>query len=85
MKKRTIILYDLKDKTQTEKVHVLGKLYGHLDRSNYNYRYERIGGLSKIQFKKYRKMVIELKDSKNLPKVLELLNKLKIKAEVAII
>ena len=56
-----------------------------LDKSNYEYQYKRIGGLSKIQFKKYRKMVIELKDDKNLPKVLELLNKLKIKAEVAII
>ena len=85
MKKRTIILYDLKTKTQTEKVKALGMLYGYLDKSNYEYQYKRIGGLSKIQFKKYRKMVIELKDDKNLPKVLELLNKLKIKAEVAII
>ena len=28
MKKRTIILYDLKTKTQTEKVKALGMLYG---------------------------------------------------------
>lgn len=85
MEKRAIILYDLKAKTQTEKVKTLRKLYGYLDKSNYDYNYNRIGGLSNIQFKKYRKMIIELNDSKNLPKVIELLKKLEIDAEVAII
>ena len=41
MKKRTIILYDLKTKTQTEKVKALRMLYGYLDKSNYEYQYKK--------------------------------------------
>ena len=83
MKSRTIILYDLQDKTQTEKVSALRKLYGYRDKSNYNYKYDRTGELSEVEFTKQKKMVIELKDSNDLSKVIEILGKLKIKAEVA--
>ena len=83
MKSKTIILYDLQGKTQSEKVQALRKLYGYRDKSNYNYRYNRTGEISDIKFIKSKKMIIELKDSKNLAKVIEILNKLKIKAEVA--
>lgn len=83
MKSKTIILYDLQGKTQTEKVQTLRKLYGYRDRSNYNYKYDRTGELSDVGFTKQKKMVIELKDSKDLAKVIEILGKLKIKAEVA--
>ena len=83
MKQRTIILYDLQGKAQTEKVQALRKLYGYRDKSNYSYKYDRTGELSNIEFTKQKKMVIELKESKDLAKVIEILGKLKIKAEVA--
>lgn len=83
MRPRTIILYDLQGKTQTEKVQALRKLYGYRDKSNYSYKYDRTGELLDIDFTKHKKMVIELKNSKDLAKVVEILNKLKIKAEVA--
>lgn len=83
MKARTIILYDLQGKAQTEKVQAIRKLYGYQDKSNYNYKYDRTGELSEVEFTKHKKMVIELKDSKDLAKVIEILSKLKIKAEVA--
>lgn len=83
MKPRTIILYDLQGKTQAEKVQALRKLYGYRDKSNYNYKYDRAGDISDIGFTKHKKMVIELKDSKDLAKIIEILGKLKIKAEVA--
>ena len=83
MKQRIIILYDLQGKTQTEKVQALRKLYGYRDKSNYNYKYDRTGELANIEFTKQKSMVIELKDNKDLAKVIEILGKLKIKAEVA--
>jgi hypothetical protein len=83
MKQRTIILYDLQGKAQTEKVQALRKLYGYRDKSNYSYKYDRTGELSNVEFTKQKKMVLELKDSKDLAKVIEILGKLKIKAEVA--
>jgi len=83
MKPRTIILYDLKGKTQSEIVQTLRKLYGYRDKSNYDYTYDRTGEFSKIKFDKYKKNIIELKNDKDLAKVIEILNKLKIKAEVA--
>ncbi len=83
MKQRTIILYDLQGKAQTEKVQALRKLYGYRDKSNYSYKYDRTGELSDIEFTKQKKMVIELKENKDLAKVIEILGKLKIKAEVA--
>ena len=85
MKQKTIILYDLKDKKQSEKVLALRKLYGYKDKSNYNYKYDRTGELSNLEFTKSKKMIIELKNNKDLTKTMEILNKLKIKAEVAII
>ena len=83
MQQKTIILYDLKGKTQSEKVQALRKLYGYRDKSNYVYKYDRTGELSNIEFNKTEKMVIELKKIKDVSKVIEILNKLKIKAEVA--
>lgn len=83
MKQKTIILYDLKGKNQSEKVQALRKLYGYRDRSNYIYKYNRTGELSNIKFNKKEKMVIELKNIKDLAKVIEILSKLKIEAEVA--
>lgn len=82
MKKKTLILYDLKDKPQKEKVAVIRKLYGYRDKSNYDYTYDRIGALEKISYTKKKMTVLELKDANDLPKVIELLNKLNIRTEV---
>ena len=83
MKSKTIILYDLQGKTQSEKVQTLRKLYGYRDKSNYSYKYDRTGELSNVEFTKYKKMIIELKNSKDLARVSEILKKLNIEFEVA--
>ena len=61
----------------------LRKLYGYRDKSNYNYKYGQTGELSDMEFKKSKKMIIELKDSKDLAKIIEILTRLKIKADAA--
>ncbi|MDP2750443.1 MAG: hypothetical protein Q8O89_06440 [Nanoarchaeota archaeon] len=82
MKQKTIILYDLKGKTQSEKVQTIRKLYGYRDKSNYNYEYERTGELTNIKFNKSEKTVIVLKHEKDLAKVVEILQKAKINIEI---
>lgn len=83
MTKKTIILYNLKDKTQSEKVQALRKLFGYRDRSNYDYQYERTGELVKVKLSKSKKSVLELDNEKDLAKVAEVFKKLKIQFEVA--
>ena len=61
----------------------LRKLYGYHDKSNYNYQYDRTGILSDVKFTKQKKMVIEIRDSKDLAKVAEIFKNLKIDFEVA--
>ncbi len=82
MKQKTIILYDLKGKTQSEKVQAIRKLYGYKDQSNYNYNYERKGELTKIKFLKTEKTAIKLKNNKDLAKVVEIFKRAKIKIEI---
>ena len=76
-------MYNLKGKTQSEKVQTLRKLYGYRDRSNYSYEYDRTGEFSDIGFIRSEKMVIELKNNKDLAKVAEILKNLKVDFEVA--
>ena len=57
---KIIIIYDLSDKSQKEKVRITKKLYGYRDKSNYEYDYDRLGLLNKLKLKKTRKMVLEL-------------------------
>ncbi len=83
MKEKTVIIYDLKGKTQTQKVQTLRKLYGYRDKSNYAYKYERTGKLKKIPYTKEKKMVLTLHKKEDLPKMVELFNELKIDFEVA--
>lgn len=83
MKKKTIILYDLKDKTQVEKVQILRKLFGYRDTSNYSYEYVRDGKFTKLQCKRYKKAIIELQNESDLARVMEVINQLKIRADVA--
>lgn len=83
MPEKTIIIYDLKDKSQKEKVMITKKLYGYRDRSNYVYNYDRQGLLNKIPLKKERKMILELESKKDLPKIISIFNGLGIKTEIA--
>lgn len=83
MEKKTIILYDLKDKTQVEKVQALRKMFGYRDKSNYDYQYERKGEFSKLKFKRYQKAVLELQNDKDLAKVTEIFKRLKVNFEIA--
>ena len=83
MAEKTLVIYDLKGKSQKEKVKITKKLYGYRDKSNYEYIYAREGLLNKMPLKKERKMVIELKSKKDLPKLISIFNELNVKAEIA--
>jgi len=80
---KIIIIYDLNGKSQKEKVRITKKLYGYRDKSNYEYNYDREGLLNKMALKKARKMILELKYKKDLPKLISIFNELGVKAEIA--
>ena len=82
MKQKTIIIYDLKGKTQVQKVQILRKLYGYRDNSNYKYTYQRTGNLSQIKLTHEKKTIIKLEDGTQLTKVVELLKQLKVNFEI---
>lgn len=83
MAQKIVILYDLKGKTQVEKVQILRKLYGYRDTSNYEYKYQRSGELEKTEFVREKKTVLKLQDKRNVAKVTELLKSLKVDFEIA--
>ena len=83
MAEKTIIIYDLKGKSQKEKVRITKKLYGYRDKSNYEYSYDRQGLLNRMSLKKGRKMVLELKSKKDLPKLISIFKELGVQAEIA--
>lgn len=83
MTEKTLVIYDLKGKSQKEKVRITKKLYGYRDRSNYEYSYDRQGLLNKMALKKARKMVLELESKNDLPKLISVFNELGVKAEIA--
>lgn len=57
--KKTMILYDLKNKGNVEKTHIVRSLFGYKDKSNHgNYTYDRDGLLSKFKHEKIDKSVI---------------------------
>ena len=80
---KTIVIYDLKGKSQKEKVRITKKLYGYRDKSNYEYSYDRQGLLNRMSLKKGRKMVLELKSKKDLPKLISIFKELGVQAEIA--
>ncbi|MEW5897122.1 MAG: hypothetical protein AB1668_05490 [Nanoarchaeota archaeon] len=82
MKKKTIILYDLKDKSNVERTRILQKLYNHREKSNYTYAYQRTGLLDNFDIEKSRKMALLIKNKNDLAKVSEILGGLKVKFEV---
>jgi hypothetical protein len=83
MTQKILIIYDLKNKTSAERTAIQKKLYGHRDKSNYNYTYERKGELDKIQFKKEQKTIMTIPNKEDLAKVAETLNKLKVNYTIA--
>mgnify|MGYP001592914617 CR=1 FL=1 len=83
MAEKTLVIYDLKGKSQKEKVRITKKLYGYRDKSNYEYNYDREGLLNRIAMKKARKMVLVLESKKDLPKLISIFKELGIEAEIA--
>jgi len=57
--KETMMLYDLKNKGNIEKTHIIRSLFGYTDKSNHGgYTYNRDGLLSKFKHEKIDKSVI---------------------------
>ena len=83
MAHKIIILYDLQKKSNGERARILQKLYGYRDKSNYHYSYVRKGLLENIQYKKFKKIALEIKNKKDLSKVTEVLKSLKVDFEIA--
>lgn len=83
MTEKTIVIYDLKGKSQKEKVRITKKLYGYRDKSNYEYNYDRQGLLNKLSLKKARKMILELESKKDLPKLISIFKELGVEVEIA--
>ena len=83
MNHKTIILYDLKNKSNSQRSRVLQKLYGYRDKSNYNYSYERKGMLDKIPHQKSYKVALEIKNKDDVSKIAEILKELNIDFEIA--
>lgn len=83
MKKKIIILYDLKGKSNVERTRILQKLYDHREKSNYTYAYQRNGLLNGFDIEKSRKTALLVKNKNDLAKISEILQQLKVKFEVA--
>ena len=83
MAQKTLILYNLKNKTNAERTAILRKLYNYRDISNYDYTYKRAGALANIKIEKSKKTVLSIMNKKDVPKVVELLKNLKIDFEIA--
>lgn len=72
--KETMILYDLKNKGNVEKTHIVRSLFGYTDKSNHgDYTYDREGLLSKFKHEKIDKSVIVVnrKDEAQVKKILK--------------
>ena len=82
MKKKTIILYDLKDKSAVERTRILQILYNHREKSNYSYSYQRSGLLNSFNIEKNRKTALLVKNKKDLAKISEIFTQLKISFEI---
>ena len=73
--KKTILIYDLKNKSNVEKTHIVRSLFGYKDKSNKGkYVYERKGLLSNFKYEKWDKSAIVVND-KDKDKVKMMLKK----------
>ena len=72
---KSLLLYDLKNKNNVEKTHIVRALFGYTDKSNMGkYKYQRKGLLSKFKYEKWDKSAIVV-DSKNEDQVKKVLRK----------
>lgn len=79
-----IIIYDLKNKDNKQRTRILQKLYGHKDKSNYDYSYKRKGLFDKIKHRRERKTVIYFNNKQDLQEASRILKDLRVKFEIAI-
>ena len=71
----TLLLYDLKNKNNVDKTHIVRSLFGYEDKSNMGkYAYKREGLLSKFKYEKLDKSAIFV-DRKNEEEVKNILRK----------
>lgn len=82
MKKKVIVLYDLKDKSNAERTRIIQMLYSHREKSNYTYAYQRKGLLNNFNIEKSKKTALLVKNKNDLAKISEILQKLKVRFEV---
>lgn len=83
MTQKILLIYDLKGKSQKEKVRITKRLYGFRDKSNYEYNYDRQGLLNSIPLRKSKKIVIEVESKKDLPKLISVFHELHVDVEIA--
>ncbi len=83
MTQKIIVIYDLKGKTNAQKTAIQKKLYGHRDKSNYVYIYEREGLFNKIDVVKSKKVVLQVKNKHDLPNVVQALKELDVTFDIA--
>lgn len=72
---KSLLLYDLKNKNNVQKTHIVRSLFGYTDKSNMGkYAYKRDGLLSKFKYEKLDKSAI-IVDRKNEEEVKNILRK----------
>lgn len=69
----SLLLYDLKNKSNVEKTHIVRSLFGYKDKSNMGkYAYQRQGLLSKFRYEKWNKsaILVNAEDEEAVKKIL---------------
>lgn len=82
MKKKVMVLYDLKDKSNVDRTRIIQMLYSHREKSNYTYAYQRKGLLNDFNIEKSKKTVLIIKNKNDLIRISAILQQLKVKFEV---
>jgi len=70
---KSLLLYDLKNKNNVEKMHIVRSLFGYEDKSNMGkYTYQRKGLLSKFKYEKLDKsaIIVDVRDEENVKNML---------------
>ena len=71
---KSLLIYDLKNKNNVEKTHIVRSLFGYKDKSNMGkYSYQREGLLSKFKYEKWNKsaILVNKNDEENVKKMLK--------------
>ena len=71
---KSLLIYDLKNKNNVEKTHIVRSLFGYKDKSNMGkYSYQREGLLSKFKYEKWNKsaILVNKNDEENVKKILK--------------